>query len=121
MCPKVIQMFGFQSMIFNLLTWLAVLVPQETVIDQYVQRSISGDIITAGHIKSPAIVELISNVNQLLDNTSQDSKIPEIGTSHTYRQDIVLYEPTLLYFHIGNAIELELTSTAIIFPFHCFT
>jgi hypothetical protein len=26
-----------------------------------------------------------------------------------------------LYFNIGNTIELELTSTALIFPFHCFT
>jgi len=37
------------------------------------------------------------------------------------QSDHITCEHKLLYFGIGNAIELKLTSTTVIFPFHFFT
>ena len=114
-------MFGFQSLILNLFAWLVLLVPQDFVGTQAVLPTSHEDVITIGHHKSVAIVELISNVNPILD-TAQDNKLPQ---HHLFTNILLVkavdYEPRLLYFNIGNAIDLQLNSTTIIFPFHCFT
>lgn len=78
-------------------------------------------VITSDHHQSPAIIELISVPNQLLD-TSQNSKLPFVRPFDGIESSNPnTYESKLLYFNIGNAIELKLKTTTIIFPFHCFT
>lgn len=121
MYSNLLQMFAFQSLILNLFTWLTVLLPSQVQEHKPLVSSANDEVITTGHQQSAAIIELTSYFNQLLD-TSQDTNLPIVRTFDRVQQPIACaYESRLLYFQIGNAIELELTSTTIIFPFHCFT
>lgn len=114
-------MFGFHYLIFNLLTWLAILSPV-TEVDTFAMPPSSFEVvITTGTHQSPAIIELGSYVNPIIDS-SQTNELPT--TNHFNKAlegPVVSYDAKLLYLEIGNAIELELTTTTIIFPFHCFT
>jgi hypothetical protein len=114
-------MFGHHFLIQNLFYFLAFLSPQVPMEAGEMPQSSFEVVITIGHHQSSGIIELISLPNQLV-KTSQNIKLPFVppfeeiqGTNlHTYR-------PKLLYFNIGDTLELELTSTVLIFPFHCFT
>ncbi|MEZ4801740.1 MAG: hypothetical protein R2797_03135 [Gelidibacter sp.] len=114
-------MFAFQSLILNLFTWLTFLLPSQVQEHKPLVSLANDEVISTGQHQSPAIIELTSYLNQLLD-TSQDTNLPFAKPFDKIQQpNFVAYEPRLLYFQIGNSIELELTSTTIIFPFHCFT
>lgn len=114
-------MFGFHYVIFNLLMGLTFLVPRHTAALNVGHTVTTEEIITSAHHQSYAVIELGFDFNQLV-NTSKTSKLPFPNHSDAELSiHSVTYAAKLLYFHIGNAIELELTSTTIIFPFHCFT
>lgn len=114
-------MFGFHYLILNFLMGLAFLVPQSNAAHKVGHTFTPEVIITTGHDQSQAVIELGYEINQLL-NTAKTSKLPiPSNIDAELYINVVAYAPKLLYFHIGNAIELELTSTSIIFPFHCFT
>ncbi|MEZ4792190.1 MAG: hypothetical protein R2783_01550 [Gelidibacter sp.] len=114
-------MFGFHYLILNLFSWFAFLSPQNELGTGAMPQSSFEVVISAGHKQSPAVIELGSYPIELLD-TSQNSKLPFVCPfDGVQKANNIAYEPKLLYYQIGNAIELELTSTTIIFPFHCFT
>ena len=113
-------MFGYQ-LILNIFSWLAILSPQNNAGTIANHQTAYEVVISTGHKQSPAVIELGSYLHPIID-TSQNSELPvAFPYSRTHETNLESYESQLLYFQIGNAIELELTSTAIIFPFHCFT
>jgi hypothetical protein len=114
-------MFGFQSLILNLFTLLTFMVPQEHAVHVELKTSAHEEVITNSNRKSSAIIESTLYLNQVLD-TSQNSKLPFTNPFNQLNQTVgVAYESKLLYFSIGNTIDLEFPATSIIFPFHCFT
>lgn len=114
-------MFGYHYLILNLFSWLAFLSPPHEVGADALPQSSFEVVITTEHKQSPAVIELGSYLNEILDS-SQNVKLPSANQFYKIQEaSTVSYESILLYFQIGNAIELELTSTSIIFPFHCFT
>lgn len=52
-------------------------------------------------------------------NTSKPQIAPFLKMVKQF--NYITFDHKLLYFGIGNAIELKLTSTIVIFPFHFFT
>src|SRR5690606_10625299 len=103
-------MFGFHYLIFNLLTWLAFLSPV-TEGDAFAMPQSSFEfVISTGTHQSPAIVELGSYVNPIIDS-SQTSELPPANYfNKALEGPVVSYDAKLLYLEIGNAIELELTT-----------
>lgn len=115
-------MRGFHILIFNLFAWLLLLSPQEAI-SNTVLPAYADEVTTTSEDHQPIqdVIELGSRLIQIFD-TSQNNKLPLIRScDKDQRETIVSYEPKLLYLPIGNAIELQLSSTTIIFPFHCFT
>lgn len=114
-------MFGFHYLIFNLLSCLAFLSPINGVDTFAIQESSFEVVITTGTHQSPAIIELGTFLNPIIDS-SQTNELPVANPfNRALETPAVSYEAKLLYLEIGNSIDLELTTTAIIFPFHCFT
>lgn len=114
-------MFGFQSLILNLFALLSFMVPQDYATHKEFKTFAPEEVISTANHQSSAIIESNLYFNQVLD-TLQNSKLPFANPFHSLKQPVaVAYEPKLLYFSIGNAIDLGFTSTTIIFPFHCFT
>lgn len=115
-------MRGFQLFVFHLFASLALLSPQDSVGFSVWEPS-ADEVISAAddHQNSTDLIELGSQIIQIFD-TSQNSKLPFVRSFDTSQKVIAVdYAPKLLYIQIGNAIELQLTATTIIFPFHCFT
>ncbi|MGJ8591266.1 MAG: hypothetical protein ACSHXF_01885 [Aquaticitalea sp.] len=84
---------------------------------QDVEAIISSDT----HQNELAIIDFNVQLHQIFD-TPQPTEFQV--TDQFYKTNSLssnAYGPTLLYYNIGNAIELHLSSTTIIFPFHCFT
>ena len=78
-------------------------------------------IITTNDYKGAAILESGFYQYQIVDS-SQNSKLPFARFFETQTRTFANFcEKELLYFSIGNSIDVEFTSTTIIFPFHCFT
>lgn len=114
-------MFGLHSLILNLFTWLIFLFPQDYLGNKEVLSASAEEVISSWQNPSPAIIELSSFFNQLIEIAS-DTELPFTKPcDKIHYATVVAFEPKLLYFQIGNAIELQLSSTTIIFPFHCFT
>lgn len=114
-------MFGYQYLILNLFAWMAFLSPQNELGPVALQAPSYEVVISTGHKQSPAVIEMGSYLNELIE-ASQNGELPIARPFDGNQEEIAIaFEPTMLYFQIGNAIELELTSTSIIFPFHCFT
>ncbi|MCK7589668.1 hypothetical protein M0G43_03705 [Subsaxibacter sp. CAU 1640] len=114
-------MFGFKSLILNLFAGLVLMLNQGQATIPHSQGSENEASITTNDYKGAAIIESGTHLYQILDS-SQNSKLPFARFFEAQIQaSASAHEPTLLYFSIGNAIEVEFTSTAIIFPFHCFT
>lgn len=114
-------MFGYHYLILNLFTWLAFLSPSNELEMVAIPPSSFEEVVTTDHKQSPAVIELGSYLNEIIDS-SQNIELPLANYfNKIYGTFKVSYRSKLLYFQIGNAIELELTSTSIIFPFHCFT
>ncbi len=120
MCPKAVNMFGHAYLILKLFLLLTFLSPQTNIATVVAPKTSFEVVITSGHQNSPAIVELISLPNQLID-TSQTSKLPIVRPFDGIQTANPVTPESQLYFKIGNAIELKLNTTTIIFPFHCFT
>lgn len=121
-CDKVFAMRGFRFLVFHLFACLAFLSPHDSV-GFSVWESSSVEVISAtdDHQHAPDLIEVGSQIIQIFD-TSQNSKLPFVRFSDTSQKVISIdYASKLLYLQIGNAIELHLTTTTIIFPFHCFT
>ncbi len=114
-------MFGYQYLILYLFSWLVFISPQVESEHNAIPQTSFELVITGSNEQSPAIIELGSNLNQMID-TSQTIKLPFAKHfSKPLEAHAISYEPKLLYLQIGNAIDLELTTTSIIYPFHCFT
>lgn len=115
-------MRGFRFLVFHLFACLALLSPQDSV-GYSVWELSAVEVISAAddHQNSPDFIELGSQIIQIFD-TSQNSKLPFVRSFDNSQKVITAnYAPKLLYIPIGNAIELHLTATTIIFPFHWFT
>lgn len=118
---KVVWMLTLHSVILNLFTWLSFLFPQDNSWNPVATSVEHEEVVTTPHVNNQAIVESIYYVNHLIDNP-QTSKPPFSSASGIVPNTAAIaYGPKMLYFHIGNALELDFTSTSIIFPFHCFT
>ena len=115
------MMFGFQSLILNLFAGLVLVLNHNQDPIAFSKASRSEATITTNDSKGVAFIESSSYLYQIFES-SQNIKLPFERFFETQVQPFAsLYDPALLYFSIGNAIDLEFKSTAIIFPFHCFT
>ncbi len=114
-------MFGHHFLILNLFYLLTFLSPEAPLAASEIPQTSFEVVITEGHPQNHAIIELISFQNQL-QKTSQTFKLPFVFPPKEVQGALHISDvPKLLYFNIGDTIELGLTSTTIIFPFHCFT
>lgn len=115
-------MLVFQYIIFNIFTFLVFLSPQDSIDNSEVSDDIVQVISSSGdHQNTPDVVELGLQLHQIFD-TSQTPELQFSKQFHkTQQPNARRYTCKLLYFDIGKSIELHLTSTTIIFPFHCFT
>lgn len=118
---KIFQMLGFKSLVVCVLGALALLSNHGQVPATHVLPSGNEATISTNDHKGVATIEFSSFQYQVFD-TSQNSKLPFSGFFETKSQPTAhVHQPVLLYYSIGNAIDLSFTSTSMIFPFHCFT
>lgn len=114
-------MFGYHYLIFNLFSFLVFLSPQNEVQSDAFSQVSFEVVISTEHRQSPAVIELAVALNEIIE-LSHTIKLPSADPFYQIQETLYSsYESKLLYFQIGNAIDLELTRTSIIFPFHCFT
>ena len=115
-------MIGVQNLMFILFGWLTLLFPQGSLENRMVFHQ-DIEIISPvnDHQNSPAIVELSAQLIQVVE-TSQTPGLQFLSQfHHVNHPNSYSYNPKLLYFEIGEQIDLQLTPRTIIFPFHCFT
>ena len=121
MLSNLLQMFGFQSLMLNLFAGLVLLLNHGQAPIAHSYSSDNEATISVNDFKGAAIIESGSNLYQIFE-TPQNSKLPFARFFESKPQLFSnVHKPALLYFSIGNAIDLEFSSTSIIFPFHCFT
>lgn len=114
-------MLGFQSLIITLFAGLVLLFNQDHPQVAYPYVHGQEATITTNSQKGTAIIESGLHFYQIFDS-SQNSKLPFARFFESQGHFMAhAHRSALLYYSIGNAIDLELTSTMIIFPFHCFT
>lgn len=120
MTCKLFLMFGHRYLILTLFFFLATLSTKAPLAVSEIVISPFEVVMESEHGPKHAIIELISFPYQLFV-TSQSGKLPFAQFSKQSQTEPYIHESRLLYFKIGNTIEIGLTSTAIIYPFHCFT
>ncbi len=122
MSNNFIKMLGFKCFICSLFLWLSFYSPQDfnggySIIDSQVEKITSSNdnnhqaLIVDGHLET----------NQA-NWSFKTFKIPFIPINDKISLPIAeTYDFKLLYLEIGETIPLNLTSSKLIFPFHCFT
>lgn len=115
-------MLGFRYLLSLLFGWLSFPMAQGAVGENTADSQAIEVIIAAdSHQNKLAIIDFGEQLHQIIDT----SQTPELQVFQQVNKvehpNATTYAPKLLYYNIGNAIELHLTTTSIIFPFHCFT
>ncbi|MBP0904026.1 hypothetical protein ACFSKN_09255 [Mariniflexile gromovii] len=115
-------MLGFKYFICSLFLWLSFSSPQEFY-GASSNIDIKVDSITSsnGNKHQALIVDGYLEINQA-NWSFKTFKIPFIPINYKVLLSIAeSYDFKLLYLEIGKNIPLKLTSSTLIFPFHCFT
>ncbi len=115
-------MVRFNCFIFNLIIGLFLFLPQNIVGSLPIFNNQVEVIYSSGDDQNvPLVFDSGIETNQI-PFAPKASKLPMVQFFNTTEHlNYVTNEDKLLYFGIGNAIELKLTSRIIIFPFHFFT